>query len=438
MRIIKRRTILTIISTLLLLVVLSACSSDEKESASKKDGTEEKTVTFLVDNQTVMDGIDAVATEIEKQFNIKTEVEIRPGGTEGDNVVKTRLATGEMTDLMWYNSGSLFKALNPQEYFLDLSKEPYMERIDETFQETVSVDGKVYGIPGQSASAGGWLYNKKVYEELGLSVPKTWAELMENNKKIKEAGKIPVIASYKDTWTSQVTVLADYNNVHSNLPTFADDYTNNKAKFADTPIALRGFEKLQELHDEGYMNSEENSTSYEDALKMLAEGEAAHYPMITFALPAIDAAYPEEILDIGFFGQPGDDENNNGITLWVPGGIFINKDAEDSEAAKKWVEFFVSPEGMEIYMDHMKADGPYMITGLDLPEDSYPAVKEMLPYLEEGKVSPALEFLSPIKGPSLEQIVVEVGLGFISAKEGAEKYDKDVEKQAKQLGIDGW
>ncbi|GAE93235.1 rhamnose oligosaccharide ABC transport system [Gracilibacillus boraciitolerans JCM 21714] len=119
----------------LLLLLLAACGGDDEDTSSSDtgndnsgdtaEGTEEEnpetTLTFLIDNQTVTDGIEAVAADIEEKFNIKTEFELRPGGTEGDNIVKTRLATGEMTDLMWYNSGSLFKALNPSEYFMDLS-----------------------------------------------------------------------------------------------------------------------------------------------------------------------------------------------------------------------------------------------------------------------------------------------------------------------------
>ncbi|GAA3331292.1 hypothetical protein GCM10020331_087300 [Ectobacillus funiculus] len=43
----------------------------------------------------------------------------------------------------------------------------------------------------------------------------------------------------------------------------------------------------------------------------------------------------------------------------------------------------------------------------------------MLPYFNEGKTAPALEFLSPLKGPNLQQITSEVGGGMKSAKEGA-------------------
>ena len=63
----------------------------------------------------------------------------------------------------------------------------------------------------------------------------------------------------------------------------------------------------------------------------------------------------------------------------------------------------------------------------------------MLSYFEkDGGTSPALEFLSPIKGPALEQITVEVGSGIRGAKEGAALYDEDVKKQAQQLKLPGW
>jgi len=63
----------------------------------------------------------------------------------------------------------------------------------------------------------------------------------------------------------------------------------------------------------------------------------------------------------------------------------------------------------------------------------------MQPYLDkEGASSLALEFLSPVKGPSLEQITVEVGSGIRKAKDGAARYDEDVKKQAQQLGLAGW
>jgi raffinose/stachyose/melibiose transport system substrate-binding protein len=62
----------------------------------------------------------------------------------------------------------------------------------------------------------------------------------------------------------------------------------------------------------------------------------------------------------------------------------------------------------------------------------------MLPYFEAKATTPALEFVSPIKGPALEQITVEVGSGIRQPAEAAALYDDDVRKQAKQLGLPNW
>jgi raffinose/stachyose/melibiose transport system substrate-binding protein len=68
-----------------------------------------------------------------------------------------------------------------------------------------------------------------------------------------------------------------------------------------------------------------------------------------------------------------------------------------------------------------------------------PAVADLATYFEaDGRTAPALEFLSPIKGPNLENITVEVGSGIRSAADGAALYDEDVKKQAQQLGLPGW
>ncbi|WP_291375719.1 hypothetical protein [Devosia sp.] len=82
--------------------------------------------------------------------------------------------------------------------------------------------------------------------------------------------------------------------------------------------------------------------------------------------------------------------------------------------------------------------GPFLVNGCELPADVPRGVADMLPYFEAGNTAPALEFLSPIKGPALEQITVEIGSGTRSAADGAALYDEDVRKQAQQLGLPGW
>ncbi|MEH7073426.1 ABC transporter substrate-binding protein [Neobacillus drentensis] len=433
----NNRKILSIISTILLIYcILAGCSNNS--NGPNHSTPEEVTLTLLIENQADQDGIRAVVKKIESKYHIKTEIETRPSGVEGHQVMETRLATGDMADLVIYNSGSLLQSLNPEEYFVDLSNEPFMKNIVDPFKKSVSVNGKVMGLPIGSASAGGWLYNKNVYRQLGLSVPRTWAELIANSEKIKAAGKTAVIGTYRDDWTSQLIVLADFHNVVSEAPTFPADFSANKAKFTTTPAALRSFEKLAEVYKKGLLNKDFQSADNKEGLKMLIDGTGVQYPMLSGKLMAIEKNHPEKYKDIGFFAQPGDSPEKNGMTIFMPAAIYVNKNTQHLEAAKKWLAYFVSPEGVKTLFADKSPVGPLAIEGINVPNNTIPAVKDMLSYFNSGKTTLALEYLSPLKGPNLPQITIKVGSGQISAKAGARLYDKDVEKQAKQLGLQGW
>lgn len=371
--------------------------------------------------------------------DISIDIETRPGGSEGDNIIRTRLATGEMPDIFNYNSGSQLMGTNPEKYLLDLSGEPWMGTILDGFKKVVSLNGHIYGAPFDTARGGGVLYNIPIYKELGLSIPKTWAEFMANNEKIKAAGKVPVIQTFGTTWTSQLFLLGDYYNVQVQEPDFAERYTANKVKFADDPNILKGFQHQVDVLNAGYLNEDYAAATYEDGQRMIAEGEGAHYPMLTFAIAAITSNYPDEIKNVGFFALPGDDASKNGLTTWYPDGIFIPKTSKHPEEAKRFLAFVVSKEGCESQMKAVGVVGPFMIKGCDLPKDIPQAVAELTSYFKDDATNaPALEFLSPLKGPALEQITVEVGSGIRPPAEGAGLYDQDIRKQAQQLGLPGW
>ena len=373
--------------------------------------------------------------------DISVEIEVGPGGTERDNMVKSRLATGSMSDVFVYNTGSLFQAINPAQTTVDLSNEPYMSTILDSFKQTVTAtDGTLRGVPYGQAMGGGVLYNKKVYEELGLSVPTTWDGFMANNVKIKEAGKAPVIQTFGDTWTSQLFVLADYYNVQAVEPDFAARYTANEAKYAGNSAAMGGFQKQADVFNAGDLNEDFGAAVLDDGLRMLAQGEGAHYPMLTFAVGTIAQNYPDLVNDVGFFALPGDDAAKNGTTVWMPTALYISANSPNLEAAKKLVAFVGSKEGgCDPWVEINAITGPFLIQGCELPADVPAAVTDLQTYFTaDGRTAPALEFLSPVKGPSLENITVEVGSGIRTPEDAAALYDEDVKKQAQQLGLPGW
>jgi raffinose/stachyose/melibiose transport system substrate-binding protein len=420
-----------------LAVLTAACGSGDGDGGG--DGGP-VTLSLLVGNDPATVALANGLTEAftESHPDITFDIEERPGGAEGDNIVKTRLATGEMSDVFIYNAGALLQALNPAQSVMDLTDDPMLEDVREEFTSTVTQNDRVYGVPFGTTFGGGVLYNRQIYEDEGLSVPRTWDEFAANNDRLLDAGVTPLGASFGTTWTSQVLVLADFYNLAQAEPSFAEDYTANRATYATTPAALTGFERLEEAYESGWWNEDYGSATYEDALQMLVDGEIAQYPMLTVALPALAELDPEAARNIGFFAQPGPDADTNGMTLWMPLAAYVSAATEHPDEAREFLAFVASPEGAEAMNEATEPTGPYLVEGADLPEDVLPAVLDVEAYLDEGNSGPALEFLSPVKGPNLEHLTVEVGSGLRSAAEAAELYDEDVEAQAQQLGLPGW
>ena len=371
--------------------------------------------------------------------NIHVIVDVGPSGTDAVALVKNQLASGTMDDVFVYYSGSLFQSLDPTKNLVNLADQPWQKNIVSSFYPTVSIGRKIFGAPLGSAMGGGILYNKVVYAKLGLKIPLSWAQFMSNSAKIKKAGIIPVIQTYKDSWTAQLLVLADQFNVQAANPNFASEFTSNRARVATTPAAFASFAHLADIKKAGFINKDYASANLDKGLGYLATGKGAQYPMLTFVATNLAQSYPKLVKNIGFFAEPGTSPKSNGLTLWMPPGLFIPNTTKHLATAKKFIAFAMSPVGVAAMSSAVSPIGPYLVKNAKLSKRLSVISIDMLPYINSsGKTAPALEFLSPIKGPNLSQITVEVGSGIKTAKQGAVAYDLDVKKEAIRLGLPTW
>lgn len=392
------------------------------------------TITFWGGQAEYNEGTQAVIAAAEEALGLHVEVEVNPGGSEGDNILKTRIASNDLPDFLCYNSGSKLYDLNPSRCFLDIKDWDLVSRVDDAFLSSVTIDGAVYGLPQSSTQAGAVIYYKPDYEELGLEVPHTWADFVDNCAKLKEAGKAPVYFCGGETWTTQVLFLGDYYNIAAEYPTFAEEYTEGKAKYADIPVATRSWTKYEDLVD--YLNEDKSAATVADGNFAIGVGEATHWFILTQQLPMI-VAEADDQSQIGVFGVPGDDPDNHGLTVWEPMSFYINKDSEHIDAVKAFLDFYYSEEMLDLYFGTYGANGPSCIKGYELPDTVCDAVRvDMQQYFDEGKNTPALEYVSPIKGTACEQLTTAVGLGQMSGEEAAAAYDEDCKKSAVQLGYD--
>ena len=125
----------------------------------------------------------------------------------------------------------------------------------------------------------------------------------------------------------------------------------------------------------------------------------------------------------------------------MPAGLYIPKSTEGAQldAAKKFVAFVASTEGCDVQTKAYPPAGPYMVKGCTLPADVPQAVKDLVAYVDDAGTSRRRWSSCPrSRDRPWSRSPSRSGSGLRSAPDGAALYDKDVKKQAQQLGLPGW
>ena len=175
----------------------------------------------------------------------------------------------------------------------------------------------------RTAMGGGILYNKQIYADLGLSVPKTWAEFAANNEAIKAAGiaagraprsATPGPRSCSCSPTTTTSRQADPGLRRGLHRQQGQVRRRRPRRWPASSTCRRPSRRTGSRRTSA-------PTTFDDGLNCSPRARCAHYPMLTFALgDHRRPTTPTRSNDIGFFGQPGDDAATNGATIWMPAG----------------------------------------------------------------------------------------------------------------------
>ncbi len=144
-----------------------------------------------------------------------------------------------------------------------------LDRLNPAMREAMSYDGTLYGIPMQ-AQMFVMAYRRDVFDRLGLTPPRTFAELRQVSERIQRDGGIryplalPLLAS-SDLATAYDAALGslgtDYVDRHTGRPNF------------DTPQAAEAFEQLRSLVP--YMDPQVTTFAQPAVQQQMYNGSAA-------------------------------------------------------------------------------------------------------------------------------------------------------------------
>lgn len=328
-----------------------------KTEAAKTEAAPEKknvTISYMASQDWVQKAEQDLGAKLEQETGIKVDYQIIPSD-QYQNLLKTKLNAGECTDLFANQSGKfdIVSLLNIEKNGVDLSEEAWAKTMDPLASEQLTVNGKLYGLLMADIS-GAWsiVYNKTIFEKLGLKVPTTYAEFKDICKKISDSGTIPLYECVSDGWHHVLWFPELGGRFEEANAGLADGLNNNTTTFADNKTMLETLTQLHELVKLGYMGKNYMSNTYADTEKNMASGKYA-MSLYNSGLPGqIEKAYPDvKASNFGFFVIPLSDNQVLNVNPAGP-SIFVYSGSKNIDAAKQYLAYIAKQESMQYLVDN--------------------------------------------------------------------------------------
>lgn len=369
-----------------------ASSAQEDPSSAAGQPTEVTTLTMLTFTDWYKDGwraLEAYINEHSEELGFKLDIQQIVGGSEGEEIVKARFATGDLPDIIQsYGAKWIDTQVNALDKMVDMgSLESEAEYDPATLEEGgYRYQGKLYGMPIDTTRLLGCFYNKAVFEEAGITkVPTTWDEFLDACEKIKAIGKTPLYYSGSDSWTLQCFTHFGFNKevLDSGLTytEFWNEMNTNKRHYSECQDFADAIVRSKEMIEKGYVQETYLSDSYDMAQTALAEGEAGMYVNDTGVIDEIASKYPDLVENIGAFPLPLYDEAENYTDSSLPAALGITTACKDVEAAKRAIDFISSSEAQQIYADAQ----PGIYLNKNVTATLQPALQDLVDVMNEGR-----------------------------------------------------
>ncbi len=309
----------------------------------------EQPVTVTVFHYMVEGDKAAGLEEIEKAFtakypNVTFQNIAYSQGTDYFAQLATALAAGDNPELMMGNPG-LYTDLIAEGFVKDLSGNEVIKAMGLTAGDMndVSYDGKWYAYPVDFKSWGVF-YNVKMFEELGLSVPKTETELLDICKKLVEAGHDPWAEWYADGASVDIqmrTVLWTQAIANGDKDLFENLMTGKKTVF-DYPYFVTALETwARRIGD--WARPDATSNKQTDANEVFISGQAGMLYQGTWNIGTVEDLITGTDFKYGFFLCPTDDSGKDPVlNVQVDQAFMVNPKADAADWASKFMEFWLT------------------------------------------------------------------------------------------------
>ncbi len=269
-----------------------------------------------------------------------------------DDVALDRVRN-HMDDLYLLNPDTI-QVLGEEGMLLDLSVLDSAENLREVVRTANTVDGKLVAIP-QEVVVHGLFVNKDMFDKYNLVLPETPEDLLECCRVFQENGiETPVGANR--WWLENFVFAIGYADLYNGGNTSAEIEELNRGERKYSDYMRPGFEFLQELIDNGYIDAE-TAYTYE-----AIEGEGPDFlaqktPIVMAYWGAANAetAYGNPDFELQVIGFPSSRGQMPVVSMT---GYGICAEAENLEDTIKTLDVLLSDEALQLYAETNKVISP--------------------------------------------------------------------------------
>ncbi len=406
-------------------------ASETPAEAPSEEGADPITFSFMLTD--VTPGIQATfdylnGMSAETGYTLELD---KVSAEESETTYKLRFANDDYGDF-WFINSSVFAVglAGSPDYFMDISGEWNKSLDQQTLDYFFTVDGKLSGAPYGSVLQFGMYYNEEIFNDLGLSVPTTWQELLDVCEEIAAAGITPVYMPANDVWTTQFmpkfTMLSPYDDIAA----LAEDMNTNVTKWADTDFGL-GMDQSRELVELGYTNPDFLSDNVESMNAAFANDEFAIFFGQSNMAANIVKLYPEAADKLRGAKAPIGETAAESCSFYsAPYGIFMLDSIQDEALGKAFIEKFMSAEVQQVYFS--AEPGAPMVQGVDAEMR-----KDQADFYADTDAKLWINQLQTYTINPWEQLQ-EVLVGNKTGQEVSTYFDEDTTQQALAAGDENW
>jgi raffinose/stachyose/melibiose transport system substrate-binding protein len=370
-------------------------------------------------NNQIIPAFEASHPDIHVEFNPTAP-------TEYNAALNSRLEGGTAGDII---------TCRPFDASLDLYNKGYLEGLNDIvggFSDVAKSawttdDGSTTFCVPMGSVIHGFIYNKEIFDELGLEPPTTVDEFYAVLDAIKADGQyVPLDIGTADQWESATMGFQNIGPTYWKGEEGRQALIKGTGKFTDEPY-VKTWEELAKWAP--YLSDGYQAQKYPDSQNLFTLGRAAIYPAGSWDITTFET---QGDFEFSAFKPPVVSE---GDTCYISDhtdiGIGLNAASEHKEAAKTFLEWVASPEFATIFANALPGFYPLSDAPVEIED---PVAQEFVSWRAdcEETIRNSYQILS--RGtPNLENELWNVSAQVMNGTMTPEEAAKQV-----QDGLDSW